>query len=925
MKEYGKDFNVCPHCGYIADTVPESKYHLRPGTCLADKYVLGKVIGHGGFGITYIAYDKVIQKRVAVKEFFPNAFSTRSEGELEVSCYNRKSEEFLKDGIRKMLEEAKRLSSFSSTDNVVDIFDFFEANNTAYIVMEYLDGKDLKKLLEENGGSLKPERAIEIIMPVLNALEDMHKEKVIHRDISPDNIFICGNGKVKLLDFGSARLAVDDSEKSLSVMVKRGYAPREQYASRSKQGPWTDVYAVCATLYRMITGETPLESTERDEEQLKPFSSFGIKGYDSLEAIIAQGLVVDYTERIQSATELKNALAKVLEGKKPVGIHKKKSKKTKKIIKTVVAAAASVAVLAGAAVAIKYFVGKVPDAEETTTTSTEAQTVAAAEPVLSEKEITELYDGYLKSDEFGKENPALNAFVNNNDSVYNGSDLKPENLLIFDSEPMFIMPGSATNSRTCFDLDGDGVSEMLLSVTVRLKEGKDRTVVALFDIDTENGNEVFKGAQWDKLSSTDTDYNHLLIMNSGEDEEKMFYFVEYNYKNQFDEEAPETEDYSKDCRKTVYDGKKLNEEISISIADYQLLGFAQPKFISCTVPGKSLYMTSPETALYPANEEITRLTYEDACDKWDEIFGGTQTYDYCAKGLDDVRKRVDRLKDGFAGTEIIWGWYRTDYLLVEQESAVLASGKAVRMHDWSDFAQVPWNISVSSMDIKYVGITEGITNIGSWAFAKHPNLETVYVPEGIAAIGENSFTDCRRLTEISLPDSLRSIGLGAFSGCESLENIALPENLAEIGVEAFEVCTGLKNIYIPSNVTVIGWGAFASCTSLEKIDVAQKNRVYASADGVLFSKDKTELLAYPAGKPGDSYHVPDGVRVIDSYAFCGAKITGIYIPESVTEIRDNAFNGCFSLRTVYYKNLLKRPGKIGANNNSFESASKGIY
>jgi serine/threonine protein kinase len=308
MKEFGSEYEICPHCGYMTDENPTDKNHLIPGTVLANRYMLGCAIGHGGFGITYIAWDEKIQKKVAVKEYFPNAFSTRQVGVTEVSFYNEKAEKYFKDGLSKMLDEARRISRFSDNENIVDIYDYFEENNTAYIVMEYLEGKDLKKYLDENGGKVSPERAVEIILPVLNALKDMHKENLIHRDISPDNIYMCNNGKVKLLDFGAARLAVEDSEKSLSVMVKRGYAPREQYISSSKQGPWTDVYAVCATIYRMITGEVPSESVERDEEPLKNFAEFDIFNYDQLEKVLFKGLEPSITDRIQSVKTLEKML-----------------------------------------------------------------------------------------------------------------------------------------------------------------------------------------------------------------------------------------------------------------------------------------------------------------------------------------------------------------------------------------------------------------------------------------------------------------------------------------------------------------------------------------------------------------------------------------------------------------------------------------
>ena len=313
MREFSDNYEICPRCGYIVNTPPKIKSHLFGGTVLSGRYMVGKVLGHGGFGITYIAWDKKLNRPVAIKEFFPNAFSTRSEGDSEVSCFDDKSSDFFREGVRKMLDEGTRLSRFSDNENIVNIYDCFEENKTAYIVMEYLNGKDLKHYLEERGGRITPEKAIEIILPVINALEDMHYERLIHRDISPDNIFLCDNGKVKLLDFGSARLAVDDSEKSLSIMIKKGYAPIEQYSSHSKQGTWTDVYAVCATLYRMITGSVPTESTARESGRTYRLSDFGITGYDALESVIFKGLEIEVKDRIQTVRELRNALLKAMQ------------------------------------------------------------------------------------------------------------------------------------------------------------------------------------------------------------------------------------------------------------------------------------------------------------------------------------------------------------------------------------------------------------------------------------------------------------------------------------------------------------------------------------------------------------------------------------------------------------------------------------
>ncbi len=386
MKEYSKEYDVCPRCGYAAGTKPESKSHLVPGVMLAGRYTVGRAIGHGGFGITYIAWDNKIQKTVAVKEYFPNSFATRAEGEAQISCFNGKAEAFFELGKKKMLDEARSISRFSENGNIVDIFDFFEENNTAYIVMQYLMGKDLKQYLRENGGKLDPEKAVEIIIPVINALESMHGEHIIHRDVSPDNIFICDNGRVKLLDFGSARLAVEDSDKSLSVMIKRGYAPREQYASRSKQGPWTDVYAVCATLYRMITGVAPEESTERDDTPLKGFAEFGVVGYDSLQTAVFNGLAVNYADRTQSVSQLRQEIVscadkKTDEPEQELTAPTEEKRKGKTNIKIIIVAVAVMALVVGVAFGIQaYRSSRSPDNSSVVAPATDSSTEATVEP-----------------------------------------------------------------------------------------------------------------------------------------------------------------------------------------------------------------------------------------------------------------------------------------------------------------------------------------------------------------------------------------------------------------------------------------------------------------------------------------------------------------------------------------------------------------
>ena len=309
MQTYTAYDAVCPFCGYIEGTPAKEAYHIKPGSLLHDRYTVGRAIGFGGFGITYIAWDNKLMQKVAIKEYMPSEYATRVPGNLTVTIYDGERYTEFMTGLQKFLDEAQRLAKFQNVPGIVRILDCFSENLTAYIVMEYLDGMTLKQYLAEHGGKLPYEEAVEFILPVLAALQSVHKEGIIHRDISPDNIFITEDGEVKLLDFGAARYASTGYSKSLSVILKPGYAPAEQYLSHGEQGPWSDVYATAATLYRMITGVVPEEALERKEKDtLKPPSALGAKLPKNAEKAILNALNVRVENRTASAEEFEAQL-----------------------------------------------------------------------------------------------------------------------------------------------------------------------------------------------------------------------------------------------------------------------------------------------------------------------------------------------------------------------------------------------------------------------------------------------------------------------------------------------------------------------------------------------------------------------------------------------------------------------------------------
>ena len=284
----------CPYCHHSG--APEPDPHLLlPGTVLRDRYIIGQKLGEGGFGITYIGYDKVFEIRVAIKEYFPYGHSQRNHTAADTVSIVGEADVFEK-GKQRFLQEAKTLVKYRREPGIVEVTDFVEANNTAYIIMEYLEGVNLRAYLKQNG-VMTADRAFGMLTPVMESLEKIHRTGIIHRDISPENIMVMSDGSLKLMDFGAAR-DYESDDKSLSVILKHGYAPEEQYRRRGEQGPWTDVYAMCATIYRCITDRTPAESVDRlYRDSLQRPSALGANISPALENVLMYGMAVRKEER----------------------------------------------------------------------------------------------------------------------------------------------------------------------------------------------------------------------------------------------------------------------------------------------------------------------------------------------------------------------------------------------------------------------------------------------------------------------------------------------------------------------------------------------------------------------------------------------------------------------------------------------------
>lgn len=323
MSEYQDDLEQCPNCHSNSKDIYNEEYHLAIGSILLGRFIVGKALGYGGFGTTYLGWDTVLDKKIAIKEYLPSELATRFPHHTAITIFTGEKEDLFMQGKMRFLEEARKLAMFNHEDSIITVYDEFEANNTAYLVMEYYEGETLASKIERDG-IFTSDEVKEIMVPLLESLQEVHDKGIVHRDIAPDNIYLTTDHKVKLLDFGAARNTYSNQTTSISIIIKRGYAPEEQYRTNGALGPWSDVYGLCATMYYMLTGIVPMDAIERgDSDIIAPIDI--VPTIDrNLNAAILNGLIFDYRQRTQDVKTLK----KEITSKKRVKI-----KRVKEVVK----------------------------------------------------------------------------------------------------------------------------------------------------------------------------------------------------------------------------------------------------------------------------------------------------------------------------------------------------------------------------------------------------------------------------------------------------------------------------------------------------------------------------------------------------------------------------------------------------------------
>ncbi len=308
MRECLDENGICSACGAIESEIKTTTKHLPMRSILKGKYLVGSVLGEGGFGITYVGYDLDLHSKVAIKEFCPSLIAGRENSDgITIVPYGAEEKAYYEGEMDKFINEAQRMARFRKLDGVVYVLDYFKENNTAYIVMEYIEGTTLKNHCKQLAAPMQWEELLALMRPIIRSLQEIHKDGTIHRDISPDNIMVSEDCKeAYLIDFGTAR---DLQRGTMSAYQKGFYTPVEQTTTKLEQGPWTDVYALCATMYKCLTGKKlPVVNDRLVGEDLIMPSQFGIHIPTYIEETLEKGLALYPKDRIQTMEELEQNL-----------------------------------------------------------------------------------------------------------------------------------------------------------------------------------------------------------------------------------------------------------------------------------------------------------------------------------------------------------------------------------------------------------------------------------------------------------------------------------------------------------------------------------------------------------------------------------------------------------------------------------------
>lgn len=833
----------CEHCGF--DERNENSTHQLPlGTVAGQQYVLGKVLGQGGFGITYLGWDQVTGQTVAVKEYFPSGFAGRNPNTLSITSYDGQDRKSFEHNKLRFLREAESLAKLWNIPQIVKILRCFEENNTAYIAMEYVDGCDLRRYLKQKGHPLTIEETLDILGPIIEALSLVHQAGLVHRDISPDNIMVLPNGSAKLLDFGAARYVENaDAEKeratSTQAILKHGFAPPEQYQSHGALGPWTDVYAICATIYYCLTGKVPPEAMSRVIEK-KAIHWETVPNLTTRQrAALEKGMSLTPKDRFASAQELWEKLG----AKKKKEVTPPKPKEEKKPQKKSGIFLILTAVILSVSVGLVVFSTQKPSAEmsaipeiipETTAEITIPTTAAPTEPPLEIASLLEFENAALG------ETGTISVL-----SGHSNEDIR------WSSDNVQVVTVSDDGTVTAVGYGMAEITAQYQDQTVRCTIYVDRTpnVVCTYE-ENETG-------------LTITGYEGTLPR-------------EVVLPRKIDG-IPVTR---------IGDHAFINSTMALvhipeGITEIGQSAFHNNRVLTQVAIPKSV--RSIEESAFSWNLGLTQVSIPDSVSHI-----GQGAFIRCPWPSNQPEPFV------ICGDGILLS-YNGSESHVEIPSSVKHIDNAFYENSTVTSVHIPDTVlSIGSTafcqcsQLQSVTMEEGVTSIGQSAFSNCKSLTSIQIPDSVASIGQGAFFGCSSLKEIHIPEGITSIEAHAFRTCTSLTSLHLPDSVTSIGNEAFLGCLSLSEVRIPDNVTFIGCNAFDYTPWFDQ----QTDRFVIVGDGVLIKYN------HVPGRLVVVFSIPDTVKSISSAFQNISSIKMVTIPDTVTYIGDYAFSGCKDLINI---------------------------
>lgn len=881
MRELAEEC-VCPFCGYDP-MAPVSEWALEEGTLLQHgRYQLGAVIGAGGFGITYAAWDHTLQLPVAIKEYFPSSLAgrdTRISDDLVPAEESRTAYEL---GLERFRRESRILASLQNVKSVVDIFDWFDGNQTAYLVMEFVRGVTIDDYVKAEKPS--PEQLFRMLRDAIDALDAVHRIGVLHRDISPSNLMVREDGSITLIDFGSAALlARRAGGGDRTILVNKAYAALEQYDPDGEQGPWTDVYGMSATIYALLTGARPPEAVARREhDSLVPPREKGVHLKRWQERALLAGLAVQPSHRIRSMAEFRSRLYNL-----PLPEELARRKRLARLV----GCAAALAVLLTMTMLLNMTYGfpmgnGVWYSLRTNGFHAVGYTGSARELEIPEERlhipVRGIASGVFRND------PTLERVA------IPGSVIEISDLAFSNCEKLALVTIGEGNQ----SIGEYAFSDCAALHTVWLPASSEQIASNTFV------NTTAKLTLWGVRGSAAQEY-------------ALAADIPFATAEEYDTALNDT-----GLTVTAYRGEGTAVDVPDYIGQRPVTALAASSSLfpeTLQAVSLPLFLEELPGGALTGHEALTQVELNPTLERLgDNALSGTSL---TSLALPDSLRSI--------GERALW---QTPITALSLPDGLASIGRYAFAESFLEEAVLPDSVTrmgVSAFSsctrLRAVRLSAGLTELPGGAFEGCSSLELVLMPEGLQSIGQLAFSKCDALTSLRLPDGLESIGPYAFSECIALELIYIPPSVVSLDPTAFDGCSASLVI---SGMAGSAAEAFANDFGLTFADMSDWPETYqVSSAGLLYIDGETraEQVRLPDYHEGTvlrgildarqlvsrRVELPAGSETVSTLAFSQCEtLEEVAFPAPLRTIGALAFWRCGNLRTVTLPEGLETIGSV---------------